>query len=152
MKLILERYFGSNSITKSVLTVMSEKGKVLMKCEAREPRFRNYTETFAGCSVYCLAEGTFSCKPISTVQSPMTLTIVKSPGHRCCRFGWDDFEQSRINFIYVGEADESIPTETRQIHNQRETFDRLTKWVYRAYDFEEPITLTIKNDAVDDRT
>lgn len=152
MKLILERYFGNKSITKSALTVMSEEGKELMKCEAREPRYKNYTDAFTGCSVYCLAEGTFPCKPVSARQSPMTLTIIKSPGHRCCRFGWDELEQMRTNFIYVGEADEGIPPEIRQIHHQRETFDRLTKWVYRAYGLAEPITLTIKNDAADDRT
>lgn len=146
MKILMNRYFGTNSITKSMLTVMAKSGRVLMQCEAREPRFSDYAATFPGCSFYCLAEGAYPCKPLPTRQSPMTLTVIKSPGHRCCRFGWEEFEQKAVNRILVGEANEEVPPDVRQIHQQRDTFMRLTGLVYKAYAIEEPVMLEITNE------
>lgn len=146
MKIVLDRYFGNDRGTKSVLYVTDNDGEVLMQCEAREPRFADYAEAFKGCSSYCLAVGEYPCKPFSTVQSPMTLTVVKSPGHRCTRFGWDECKQMRMNTILVGEADED-DAPYRKLYNQREVFDRLTRLVYRAYIAEESITLEVTNES-----
>ena len=78
----------------------------------------------------------------------MTLTVVKSPGHRCTRIEWNDEKQMKMNTILVGEADED-DAPYRKLYNQKETFDRLTRLVYRAYVAEEAITLQARNDNID---
>lgn len=144
MKILLDRYFGNDRCTKSTLTVVDGKGKELMRCEAREPRYADYAESFAGCSKYCLATGEFAAKPLSAEQSPMTLTVIKSPGHRCVRFGHDECKQMKANAILVGEPYGEEP-QARKIHRQQETFDRLTQFVYRAYIAEESIMVETTN-------
>ena len=145
MKIILERYYGDWRITKSVMTVYAESDTVLLRCEAREPRFAQYREAFPRCSKCCLACGVWSCKVMSTQFSPMTLTVVKSPGHRSCRIVWDDLAQVRANCVLVGMSDGYEQPEFRDLIHQRETFERLTQLVYRAYVKGEPITLEVKN-------
>lgn len=145
MKIVLERYYGDWRITKSVMTVVGEEGEMLLRCEAREPRFAQYVEAFPGCSKCCLACGEFECKVMATEMSPMTVTVVKSPGHRCCRIGWDDVAQVKANTVLVGESDGYELDEYRDIVHSRETFERLTKLVYRAYATGEQIRLVVKN-------
>lgn len=148
MKITLSRYFGNRNITKSILAVTDSDGRELMRCEAREPRYADYRKTFSGCSQFCLAEGTYPCKPLPTDQCPMTLTVVKSPGHRCCRFAWSESGQKMENRILVGEADDTFPADIRKLHRQRETFGRLTRLVYEAFAMEEAITLEVRNENV----
>ena len=119
--------------------------RLLLACESREPRFADYREPFAGCSKYCLAEGTFRCKPVATDISPMTLTVIKSPGHRCYRIGWDEVAQVRQNWLLVGESDGYELPEYREIVHQRKIFERLTQLVYQAYVREEEFWLEVRN-------
>jgi len=125
--------------------VMSEDDKVLLRCEAREPRYAQYREAFPGCSRCCLAEGHFLCKIVATDLSPMTLTLVKSPGHRCCRFGYDELSQVKFNTVLVGQSDGYDLPEYRDMIHQRETFDQLTELVYGAYVRHEAVTLEVRN-------
>ncbi len=160
MRIILERYYGDWRITKSVMTVYaesqenpdgfdgSERSAPLLRCEAREPRFAQYVEAFPGCSKCCLACGVWFCKVMATEFSPMTLTVVKSPGHRSCRIVWDDLAQVRANSVLVGMSDGYELPEYRDLVRQRETFDRLTQLVYRAYVSGEPIVLEVKNQVL----
>jgi hypothetical protein len=145
MKIVLERYYGDWRITKSVMTVTGEDAEILLRCEAREPRFAQYIEAFPGCSRCCLACGEFACKVVATEMSPMTLTVVKSPGHRCCRIGWDYVAQVKANTVLVGESDGYELDEYRDIVRSKETFDRLTALVYQAYATGEKISLEVKN-------
>lgn len=145
MKIVLERYYGDWRITKSVMTVVEEDGEELLRCEAREPRFAQYVEAFPGCSRFCLACGRWRCKVVATDMSPMTLTVVKSPGHRCCRIGWDYTAQVRANMVLVGESDGNENEEWRDIVRSRETFERLTQLVYHAFGTDEEIWLEVGN-------
>lgn len=149
MNIVLERYFGDSHITKSVMTVVGEEGREHLRCEAREPRFAQYQEAFPGCSRFCLAGGRWRCKVVATEMSPMTLTVVKSPGHRCYRIGWDYMAQVKANMVLVGESDGCEEPEYRDIVQSKETFDRLTKLVYEAYGTGEEIWLEVKNDIMD---
>mgnify|MGYP007056170643 CR=1 FL=1 len=145
MKIILDRYYGDRSVTKSTMAVVMADGTVGLECEAREPRFDRYREAFPGCSQSCLAEGRFTCKPRPSLWSPMTLTVLRSPGHWCCRFGWDELLPTRPNTVLVGVADGTEPPESRNIFSQRETFAHLTELVYRAYVTGEPMVLAVRN-------
>lgn len=145
MKIILERYYGDWRTTKALMRVESEEGRVLLRCEAREPRYAQYTEAFHGCSRCCLAEGVFGLKVVATELSPMTLTVVKSPGHRCCRIGYDDVAQVKANRVLVGESDGYDLPEYRDLVNQEETFRRLESLVYAAYVRGEAMTLEVTN-------
>ena len=145
MNIVLERYFGDSHITKSVMRVVGEAGEELLRCEAREPRFAQYVEAFPGCSRCCLASGRWRCKVTATELSPMTLTVVKSPGHRCCRIGWDYTAQAKANMVLVGESDGYEDPEFRDIVQSKETFDKLTQLVYRAFGTGEEIWISIHN-------
>lgn len=79
----------------------------------------------------------------------MTLTVVKSPGHRCYRIGWDYMAQVKANMVLVGESDGGEEPEYRDIVQSKETFDRLTQLVYEAYGTGEEIWLEVKNDIMD---
>ena len=143
MKIFLTRYYGDERTTRSLMRVLSEEGEELLACEGREPRFADYEEAFPGCSRCCLATGVYRCKVVSTELSPMTLTVIKSPGHRCCRIGWDEVAQVRQNMVLVGESDGYELPEWREIIRQRQTFERLTALVYKAYCREEEIEIII---------
>lgn len=141
----LTRFFGNALVTKSAMVVMSDEGRVLMECEAREPRYADYEEAFAGSASCCLARGRWKCKVMSTPLSPMTLTIVKSPGHRSCRIGWDFERQVKQNMILVGESDGEDDVEWREICRQEATFKKLERLVYEAFAMGEDIWLVITN-------
>lgn len=143
MKLILNRYEGNRRVTKAHIQVILD-GEVKMECEAREPRFDRYTESFPGCSQSCLAEGEWQCKPVATRWSPMTPTIIRSPGHRCCRFiPSDGGDCTPINTVAVGQADNSSPE--CGLINGKKTFAELVHWMYRAFERGEPVTVVIRN-------
>lgn len=60
MRIILKRYYGDRTITKSELEVwMDGETEPRMACDAREPKFFNYALSFPGASSYCLPAGTF---------------------------------------------------------------------------------------------
>ena len=159
MRIVLERYYGDSRVTKSVMKVFEERGaecsddlecsgssgKLLLACEGREPCFADYSEIFPGCSRCCLAVGVYRCKVVSTDLSPMTLMVIKSPGHRCYRIAWDYTAQVRHNMVLVGESDGYEDPEWREIVRSRETFERLTRLVYQAYGTGEEIWLEVVN-------
>lgn len=146
MNIIINRRYGDDTVTKSLVRVESEEGKVLMECEAREPRFADYSEAFPGCSKYCLAVGTFECKVKATEQSAMQVIVPRSPGHRSTRIGWDPWKQQSMNMILLGMGDAEMLPEYHKIRLQQETFRRFERLVYRAFTAEERIRLTVVND------
>lgn len=165
MKIYLKRYYGDCMITMSVMTVMSDDGMVMMECEAREPAFAEYKKAFEGSSKYCLAAGTFDAKTKSTTLSPFHLTIMCSPGHRCCRFSWDEAKQTLFNTVLIGivdiplsaldiQQDGSIGGDVlerirrRRLICQQETFKTLERLLYQAYINNEKITVTVDNDGM----
>ena len=145
MKIILRRLYGDDRVTKSQMTVESDGGEVLMQCEAHEPRYADYTEVFPGCSRYCLAVGTWPCRVKATAQSAMTVIVPRSPGHRSTCIGWDEWKQWSQNVILIGMGDEETDIQYRRLREQKETFRRFERLVYRAYTAEEKIIISIKN-------
>ena len=146
MKIVLKRYYGDRRVTKSRMEVWHD-NKVVMCCEAREPRFDRYTESFAGCSQSCLAEGVWQCKPMPSLWSPMTPTIVKSPGHRSCRFAASSGgNHVEVNMVLVGRSDGCEDVAERGLTDGKEVFDELVRWMYRAFERGEPVTVEVKSD------
>ncbi|MBR0045569.1 MAG: hypothetical protein IJP75_01585 [Bacteroidaceae bacterium] len=68
-----------------------------------------------------------------------------SPGHRCCRIGWDYVAQVKANTVLVGESNGYDLDEYRDIVHSKETFDKLTALVYQTYATGEKISLVVKN-------
>lgn len=151
MKITLDRYYGDGVVTKSFVTItMDGAGAPVLKCEAREPKFCDYTEAFAGCSSYCLACGQYDCKVVSTDLSPMTLTVVKSPGHRCCRFHYDESRQVRANTVLLGAGDGNEDLKWRRIIGCKTTYMEFEKLVYECFVRGEKITLFINSASISD--
>jgi len=150
MTISLDRYYGSDKVTKSVVEVtMAGSTDVVLKCEAREPMFRDYSEKFPGCSKYCLACGQYECKVVSTDLSPMTLTVVKSPGHRCCRIFYDEYQQVHTNQILLGQSDGEEDLQWRDLVDQEATYEKMDKLVYDCFVRGERIVVCISNHIVE---
>ena len=148
MKIILSRYWGDAMQTKSRMKFVDARGKTQLECEAREPAFADFTETFRGCSHYCLPAGVFECKVVPTEFSPTTLMVQKAPGHRSCTIAWSDVKQVMSNSVLVGQSDGEENPEWRRMEQQEETFcilDELVRWAYVA---NEKIVLHVENEYV----
>ena len=146
MKIVLKRYYGDRRVTKSRMELWHD-NKVVMCCEAREPRFDRYTEAFAGCSQSCLAEGVWLCKPMPSLWSPMTPTIVKSPGHRSCRFAASSGgNHVEVNIVMVGRSDGCENVAERGLTDGKAVFEELVRWMYRAFERGEPVTVEVKSE------
>lgn len=148
MKIRMRRYYGDGAVTKSQVWIEGTD----FRCEAREPAFRDYSESFPGASKFCLPRGEFACKPMATEISPMTLTVMKAPAHRSCRFIYDPLHQTRANAVVLGEADEAVPAPEREVSRSKETFERLQRHVYRAYAQQETVWLAIENQMEENQT
>lgn len=147
MHIYITRYYGDQKSTKSRMKVLDHHtGKVLLKCEAREPAFCDYSTLFKGCSQYCLPVGQYAAKIKSTDISPMTIVILNASGHKACRIGWSALHQSKSNEILIGIPDDYPKPKWRQIYFQEETFRKLEKLCYDAFYKREDITVTVTND------
>ena len=141
MNIQIHRYYGDHTVTKSHMTIEG----TTFHCETREPTFHNYKETFAGCSRYCLPQGTWKAKTKPSIYSPMTLTLQSCPGHRAAKIIFSDLHQTDTGNIVIGQSDNQDPPETRQIEKSRETFTTFEQLMYRAFANEEEINVTITN-------
>ncbi|MBQ0022145.1 MAG: hypothetical protein KBT29_02785 [Prevotellaceae bacterium] len=137
MKILIQRYYGDDKVTKSRLSVEGTD----FECEARETRYADYKEKFPGCSQYCLAEGTFKGKIMATEFSAMTLVVVSSPGHRSTKIKFDLLRQTEQNAILVGESDGDPLDEYREMVNQEKIYRELEKMIYGAYRKKEEIEI-----------
>ena len=159
MRIILKRYYGDRTITKSELEVwMDGETEPRMVCDAREPKFFNYALSFPGASSYCLPAGTFKLKAGNTPYSPMGLRIPRCPGHRCVFIGHKWSRQYFEGEILIGQRENITFGNEEQnrdhsfIHNEEETFKQLDKLVYEAYAKGEDFILEIDNSQVNDCT
>ena len=135
MVIKLHRYYGDAGVTKSVMEVwLDGEQEPRLVCEAREPRFREYRETFPGASRYCLPVGRWRLKPGCSEFGTMTLRVVRCPGHRCVLLGWDAFRQSREGMVLMGVAvNPEAPAEERFIDGGMEVYEQLERLVYEAF-------------------
>ena len=145
MQLLLKRYFGGTTITKSTLTIWVN-GRKVLDLEARELAYREYTKKFAGSTHFCIPSGTFRMKGRSTQYGPMTLRTQRMPYHSDVAIGWDMFGDPDKNAIIVGISDGDPDPMLRGMVNSRQAFDQLTAYVYRT--FGQDVTLTVTNEDV----
>ncbi len=147
MVIKLKRYYGDNLVTKSEMEVWLEgEGEPRLRCEAREVRYKDYTETFPGASRYCLPRGKWRLTCGSTKFGTMTLRVAKCPGHRCVLLGYDVFRQAVQGLVCMGKAvNPEAPAEERLIDGGMEVYEELEKLVYEAWGKSENFSIEIEN-------
>ncbi|MBR0047469.1 MAG: hypothetical protein IJP75_11435 [Bacteroidaceae bacterium] len=145
MRLLLTRYYGDKTVTKSILNVWVN-GKHVMECEARELAYRHYTEKFPGSTLFCIPCGVFKMRGRSTKYGPMTLRTQHMPVHSDVAIGWEMPNDPGKNVIVVGRSDGNPDPMMRGLVASRETFDQLTHYVYQTFGIN--VTLTVTDEGV----
>lgn len=146
MKIILERYFGNNQVTKSHLLMVHETGEIAFEGEARESTFRDYREKFHGCMSCCVAEGeNFRVDIGGSNFSPMTFKLVKIPGRLSCCFIGDAFNEGVYQHINVGYADKDADPIVRRLRDVEKAKQRMLRLAYEVYTRDEEITCDVTN-------
>lgn len=141
----LFRYYGDVNITKSLVTIENEEGRVLFRGEARENGFRQYRrgEEFYGHTRYCLAEGEYVLRETTDDCMTMCYRIVDDPRRRGCRITcFDSKKQATVNKVNVGFANECEDPEIRRmvdIDRAREEFIRI---IYENYQMGARLRVT----------
>ncbi len=159
MVIKLHRYYGDELITKSVMEVFLDGEEVpRMVCEAREAAYRDYAETFAGASRYCLPVGRWQMKVGRSPYSPMGLRVAKCPGHRQVYIGHRWSKQCVEGEVLIGEPVFHYYTDEdgnqveypkkRRIENGEEVFEKLNALVYEAFRREEEFYIEIDNEEI----
>lgn len=139
MRLILTRFYGDDRITLGTLRVEGSD----FECMAAEPRHREYSEAFPGCSAYCLPVGVHECKLVCSEYSPLTLAVAKCAGHRKTLFGWHPFRNVRTNTVLVGAVVDEYDTD-EPLRDSERVYKRLSEMVYAAFCKGEKIVVEIK--------
>lgn len=163
MLLKLERYYGDSQVTKSVMKVWMEgEEEPRMVCEAREPKFKDYTESFAGASQFCLPCGKWQMKAGNSPYGMMGLRVPKCAGHRQVFMGHKWSRQWMEGEILIGKpvmprewnseewgndptAREAWENKHRRIEDGEEVYRELTQLVYEAYRKDEEFWMEIEN-------
>lgn len=122
----MERIFGNANRTVSRITIEG----AAFECLGEELRYADYSEKFAGCSVFCLPAGEWECVCRSTDFSPLTLMVRKAPGHRCTAFGWHPKKRRMTNVVML---------------ESREKFEEFQEHVFAAYCNQERISVCVVN-------
>ena len=163
MNIKLVRYFGDKCVTKSRFEVWMDGEDVpRMMCEAREPKFKDYEETFAGASKFCLPIGKWKMKVGNSPYGAMGLRVPKCSGHRQVFIGHKWSRQWMEGEILIGkpvmprewnseewgnnpEAREAWENKHRRIEDGEEVYRELTQLVYEAYRKDEEFWIEIEN-------
>lgn len=147
MKIKITRYYGDNKVTKSLMQVYMAGNEVpALTCEAREPKFCSYSETFPGWTSYCMPMGVMYARIRPTEVSPLTIALGPSPRRCKTLIAWNANNKVSMQRIMVGEADENVLAERRMLVNQERTFERLTELARRAYVLKEDVVVEIAED------
>ena len=166
MVIRLRRYYGDAEVTKSVMEVwMQDEEEPRMVCEAREAAFRDYGESFAGASRFCLPRGRWRMKPGGSPYGPMGLRVVRCPGHRQVFVGHRWSRQWLEGEVLIGVGvlarewnteewgDDAVARKAwedrkRRIERGDEVFARLTEMVYEAYGRGEEFWMEVENEKI----
>jgi len=147
----LTRQFGDMEMTCSKLQVFANNNaEPLMECDANEFKFKDYRETFAKCSEYCLPEGVFDVKLKSSKYSGMTVALTRCPGHNGNLVGYEYGRQTMYKTVLIGIRDDQNPETPEEWHEsmllkQKETFDKFNELVYRYGVIENNHFVVINN-------
>ena len=145
MELLLKRYFGGKTVTKSFLEVWVG-GMLVLEFEARELAYRHYTEKFAGSTRFCIPCGTFNMKPRCTKYGLMTLRTQRMPFHSDVEVGWEALGDAEPNAIIIGMSDGNPDPMFRGIVKSQQAFELLTRYVYQT--FGQNVTLTVTDEGI----
>ncbi len=145
MELLLKRYFGGKTVTKSNLAVLVD-GELVLECEARELAYKSYTEKFAGSTRFCIPCGIYKMKGRCTKYGLMTLRTQRMPFHSDVAIGWEMQNDSGKNVIVIGRSDGNPDPMMRGLTASRETFELLTRYVYQT--FGQNVTLTVTDEDI----
>lgn len=153
MKIILERYFGNNRVTKSHLLMVRDTGEIAFEGEAREITFRDYREKFRGCMNCCVAEGEdFRVDISSSIYAPMIFKLVKIPGRLSCCFMFDAFNEGVYQHINVGYADKDTDPIIRRLRDVEKAKQDMIRLAYEVYARGEKITCDVTNRLIREQT
>lgn len=143
MTINMTRAYHDDHQTVSQLTIEGTP----FRCFALEPTFCDYQTTFPGASNYCLPTGQYQCKPLPTELSPMTLTVMKAPAHRSCRFIHSPYSQPRHNSVILCENIilPEEPEDTIQTQNSLQAWQHFQHHIYQAFTHQQQIILNITN-------
>lgn len=150
----MKRYYGDEAVTKSVVEVwMQGEEKPRMVCEAREPRWRDYAETFKGVKAFCLPRGRWRLAVQGTRYGAMTLVVQRCVGHVHVEFGFGIGRRVMMETVAVGmpkvaegcEPWSEEDVRTRGIVRSEETFRRLEELTYEAFGKQEEMWMEIEN-------
>ena len=155
MEIKLRRYYGDETVTKSVMEVWMEGEEApRLVCEAREVGFRDYEEVFPGASNYCMPKGRWRMACGGGPYSPMGVRVVRCPGHRQVYFGYGlrECEPDRVlvgwpvfHYYTDEEGREVEDVASRGMKDGEEVFEQLDGLVYEAYGKEEEMWVIIEN-------
>lgn len=149
MKILIDRYYGDNRVTKSRFYVLRESGEIAFEGEAREASYSDYHEKFPGCMNYCVASGkNFRVDIGGTTYSPMTFKLVKIPGRLSCCITFDDTHEHIYKHINVGYADQQKPILTRKLKNIEKAKEVVTRLAYEAFALGETVTCDVTNENI----
>jgi len=143
----LQRYYGNSAITKSTLTIRDEDGTVLMKCEAREGRYKPYRkgDKVDGLRSLCLGEGEYELIPSSEDENPICLKITHEPSRRGFKICAIKAKyQYKVNRILVGYADSAEDEEFRNLTDIDACRDAFMKVLYQH--FLDGFRLVVRNN------
>ena len=159
MVIKLKRYYGDESVTKSVMEVWMEgEDSPRMVCEAREVRYRDYAEVFPGASKYCLPRGRWRLECGGGPYSAMGVRVVKCPGHRQTYFGPcnDGYRQWEHGRVLIGEPVYRYYTDEegnrveypkkRGVKNGDVVYEQLDALLYEAYRTSQKFIIEITNE------
>ena len=161
MEIKLKRYYGDESVTKSVMEVWMEgEEEPRLVCEAREVGFRDYAEVFNGASNYCMPKGRWRMACGRGPYSPMGVRVVKCPGHRQVFFGFapggralpDRVMMGRPVYHYYTDEDghEVEYPPKRGMKDGEEVFGELDALLYEAFGRGEEMWCEVENEAPSD--
>ena len=133
MRILLVRYSGVYC-AKSILQVWSDDADTpALVCEAREAKYKDYSEKFPNCSNYCLPTGVYPVKVRATKYSPMTLVVQKAAGHKGCAIGYDTVKQYTFGDVLIGRGKDADNPLLCRLTDQKAVFDNLQKLVQKTY-------------------
>ena len=148
MVIRLKRYYGDHAITKSVMEVwLDGEAEPRLVCEAREPAYVEYTETFPGASRCCLPVGRWRMKVGQSPYGVMGLRVPRCPGHRQVYVGHRWGRQRFEGEVLIGETtDNGQQTTDGRIVNGDVVYARLERLVYEAYGRGEEFWMEVTAD------
>lgn len=141
----LTRYYGDSYVTKSIFTLLDDKGTNLFECEAREMQYADYgnDDHLPGCSCLCLPRGSFPCKLCTMACNPLCFRVQGVNGHRGAKVYFDAMHEVVPNAVLLGYANKAQKECNRQLIDIENARDAFLQVMYQH--FTEEVEMIIEN-------